>query len=136
MFGIFASQAAPSAPSRGEEAKMPNISLMPFQRLDCYVAAKELARRVHEARITHSVLRDQACRASVSCFLQLAEGLPNDGEGMRRKYFTESNNSLQETVAALDLAQALGAVPADAAASMQELAFRLKRMLRALLHRP
>ena len=115
---------------------MPNISLMPFQRLDCYVAAKELARLVHEAGIAHSVLRDQACRASVSCFLQLAEGLPNDGAGMRRKYFTESNNSLHETVAALDLAVALGALPVDAAASIQELALRLKRMLRALLHQP
>src|SRR4051812_20828003 len=61
---------------------------MRFQKLDCYIAAKELARLVHEAGIAHPVLRDQACRSSVSCFLQLAEGLPNEGEGMRRKYFT------------------------------------------------
>ena len=106
---------------------------MPFQKLDCYVTAKEIARLVHEARITHSVLRDQSCRAAVSCFLQLAEGLPNEGAGMRRKYFTESNNSLHETVAAPDLAQTLGAVSMDTAVSVQELAFRLKRMLRALL---
>src|SRR4051812_30620180 len=134
-FGIFASQAAPLAPSRGEEAKMPNVSLMRFQKLDCYIAAKELARLVHEAGIAHAVLRDQACRSSVSCFLQLAEGLPNEGEGMRRKYFTESNNSLHETVAAIDLAAVLGAVPAEAAVAIQELAFRLKKMLRGLLHR-
>ena len=70
----------------------------------------------------------------MSCFLQLAEGLPNAGAGMRQKYFTESNNSLHEAVAALDLAATLGAVPADAASSIQELAFRLKRMLRGLLH--
>ena len=38
---------------------MPNSSLMPFQKLDCYVVAKNLARVVHEARITHSVLRDR-----------------------------------------------------------------------------
>ena len=115
---------------------MPNISLMRFQKLDCYIAAKELARLVQDSRISHSVLRDQACRASVSCFLQLAEGLPNEGAGMRRKYFTESNNSLHETVAAIDLAQTLGAVGPEAAASIQELAFRLKRMLRALLNSP
>src|SRR6185437_2535010 len=95
--------------------------------------AKDLARLVHQAGIAHTVLRDQACRASISCFLQLAEGLPNEGAGMRRKYFTESNNSLHETVAALDLAEALGAVRVDAAASIQELAFRLKNMLRSLL---
>ena len=112
---------------------MPNIGLMPFQKLDCYVVARELARLVNEADIGHSVLKDQARRASVSCFLQLAEGLPNEGPGMRRKYFTESNNSLHETVAAIDLAEALGALDPDSA-PIQELAFRLKRMLRALLN--
>jgi four helix bundle protein len=80
-------------------------------------------------------LRDQACRASVSCFLQLAEGLPNDGAGMRRKYFTESNNSLHETVAAIDLALTLGSIDSDAAARIQEISVRLKKMLRALLQR-
>ena len=108
---------------------------MPFQKLDCHVAAKELARLVHEAGIKHSVLRDQACRASVSCFLQLAEGLPNEGAGMRRKYFTESNNSLHETVAALDLAQTFGAMDPQVATEIQDVAFRLKKMLRALLLR-
>ncbi|HUJ28209.1 MAG TPA: four helix bundle protein [Myxococcales bacterium] len=113
---------------------MPNGSLMRFQTLDCYVAAKELARLVHEAGIAHSVLRDQACRASVSCFLQLAEGLPNEGAGMRRKYFTESNTSLHETVAAIDLAQTLGAIGRDAAVPIQDVCFRLRRMLRGLLN--
>ena len=113
---------------------MPNSSLMPFQKLDCYVAARELARLVHDAGITHSVLRDQACRASVSCFLQLSEGLPNRGAGMRRKYFTESHNSLHETAAAVELARTLGAVGNDAAVAIQDLAFRLRRMLHALMN--
>ena len=114
---------------------MANDNSMPFQKLDIYIAAKELARRVHGAGISHTVLRDQAQRAAVSCFLQLAEGLPNDGIGMRRKYFTESNNSLHETVAAIDLAATLGAVSGAEASSIQELAQRIKRMLRALLSR-
>src|ERR671925_314831 len=108
---------------------------MPFQKLDCYVAAKEIARLIQQAGIRHTVLRDQACRASVSCFLQLAEGLPNEGAGMRRKYFTESNNSLHETVAALDLAQALGAIDAEVVPPIQEVAFGLKKMLRTLSQR-
>ncbi len=113
---------------------MPNDnSVLPFQKLDVYVAAKEIARLVNEARIGHTELRDQAQRASVSCFLQLAEGLPNDGVGMRRKYFTESNNSLHELVAAVDLACALGALSTERAQAIQELAIRTKRMLRALL---
>jgi four helix bundle protein len=112
---------------------MTDDSLMPFQKLDVYRAAKELAQLVHQAKLEHTVLRDQACRAAVSCFLQLAEGLPNSGQGMRRKYFTESNNSLHETVAAIDLADALGAVSNESAQRIQELATRVKRMLRALL---
>ncbi len=113
---------------------MTDDSLMAFQKLDVYRAAKELAQLVHEARVEHTVLRDQACRAAVSCFLQLAEGLPNSGPGMRRKYFTESNNSLHETVAAIDLAETLGAIPGENAQRIQELATRVKRMLRALLN--
>ena len=113
---------------------MPNDnSILPFQQLDVYIAAKEIARLVNEARITHAELQDQAHRASVSCFLQLAEGLPNDGTGMRSKYFTESNNSLHELVAAVDLACALGAISSERAQAIQELSIRTKRMLRALL---
>jgi four helix bundle protein len=89
---------------------------------------------VNEARIAHSELRDQAQRASVGCFLQLAEGLPNDGAGMRRKYFTEANNSLHELIAAVDLACTLGALSTESARAIQELGVRTKRMLRALLN--
>ena len=65
---------------------MPNDnSILPFQQLDVYIAAKEIARLVNEARITNAELRDQALRASVSCFLQLAEGLPNDGTGIEEE---------------------------------------------------
>jgi hypothetical protein len=52
---------------------------------------------------------------------------------MRRKYFTQANNSLHETVGAVDLACAIGAIAPEAAASAQELALRVKRMLRALM---
>jgi hypothetical protein len=55
---------------------------------------------------------------------------------MRRKYFTESNNSLHELVAAVDLACALGALSPERAQAIQELSIRTKRMLRALLNRP
>jgi four helix bundle protein len=115
---------------------MPIDNSMAFQRLDIYIAAKEIARLVNEARITHTELRDQAQRASISCFLQLAEGLPNDGLGMRRKYFTEANNSLHELIAAVDLACTLGALSAESAQAIQGLGVRTKRMLRALLNRP
>ena len=113
---------------------MPNDNcLLRFQQLDVYVAAKEIARLVNDAGISHTELRDQAQRASISCFLQLAEGLPNRGTGMRRKYFTESNNSLHELIAAVDLACTLGALSKEKAQDIQALGLRVKRMLGALL---
>ena len=107
--------------------------LFPFQKLDAYRVARELARRVHAAKIRDRELRDQATRASKSCFLCLCEGLPNEGAAMRHKYFVESRNSLAETVGALDLAAAIGVVRDEDAAAVQALGSRLRRMLTALL---
>jgi len=104
-------------------------ALLPFQKLDIYRVARELAIAVREANIRHTELRDQAGRASISAILSLSEGLPNDGPGMRRKYFTESNNSLHETMAAVDLAAGIGALDAAAASRIQHLGLRFKGML-------
>ncbi len=79
-----------------------------FQQLDIYIAARELAAIVHHARIADAELRDQATRASKSVFLGICEGLPNEQAGLRRRYFTQANNSLHETVGAIDLACAIG----------------------------
>jgi four helix bundle protein len=108
-------------------------SLMKMQTLDCYQVAKKIAVRVHEAKIGDSELRDQATRAAKSTFLRLAEGLPNEGVGMRRKYFVEANGSLHEVVAAVDLAAAIGAMSTTAAAEIIDLSARLKPMIRGLL---
>lgn len=77
---------------------------LPFQRLDVYVVAKALAKRVHDAKISDNELREQATDAAKSTFLRLCEGLPLDGAAMRRKYFNESHASLFETLGAVDLA--------------------------------
>jgi len=112
---------------------MTNDQRLPFQRLDAYVVAKELAQRVHEAKIGDAELRDQATRAAKSTFLHLCEGLPNHGVAMRRKYFTGAHNSLHETLGAMDLARAIGAANEQDAAAVQELGVRLTQLLRALL---
>jgi hypothetical protein len=52
---------------------------------------------------------------------------------MRHKYFTESRNSLAETVGAMDLAATIGAVRQADTDAVQALAARLRRMLTALL---
>ena len=107
---------------------------MPFQRLDAYRIAKELVRRVHEAKITDTELRDQATRAAKRTFLSLCEGLPNEGQALRRKYFVEGNASLHETLGAVDLAATIGAVREADALDVQRLGVRLKQMFRGLLH--
>ena len=107
--------------------------MLPFQRLDVYQAARELARRVHTANIADAELRDQATRAAKSTFLHLCEGLPNEANTMRRRYFVGANNSLHEVVGAIDLAHVMDAIGAEDAAAIQELASRVKRMLRGLL---
>jgi four helix bundle protein len=109
-----------------------NDNLLPFQRLDIYVAAKELARCVHEAGIRDAELRDQATRASKSTFLGICEGLPSDSAGVRRRHFEIANNSLHEVVGAVDVAEAIGAMDARDAHEVLALAVRVKRMLRAL----
>ena len=100
-----------------------------FQTLDSYQVAKEIARLVHLAKIRDNELRDQATRASKSCFLQLCEGLPHESVAMRRKYFTEANGSLHETAGAVDLAATLGMMGEEQAEAIQLLAVRLKAML-------
>ena len=104
----------------------------PFQSLDVYVAARELAALVHGARLSDAELRDQATRAAKSVFLNLCEGLPSDSGPMRRKHFALANGSLHEIVGALDLACAIGTLAPEPARRAQALAVRVKRMLRAL----
>lgn len=107
---------------------------LPFQRLDVYRVAREFVRLVHQAKITDAELRDQATRAAKRTFLGLCEGLPLEGQGLRRKYFNEANGSLHETLGAVDLAATIEAAREDDALGIQRLGARLKHMVRALLH--
>ena len=61
------------------------------------------------------------------------EGLPNVEQGYRRKYFTEAENSLCETVAAVDLAAAISAMDVTEALEVQQLGRRMQSMLRGLV---
>jgi four helix bundle protein len=112
---------------------MPNGNQFPFQQLDAYRSARSLASLVHRAAIRDAELRDQATRAAKSAFLNLCEGLPDDRPAMRRKYFAQADGSLHETVGAVDLADAIGAIGAPIAAEIHAEALRLRAMLRGLL---
>ena len=102
-----------------------------FQKTDAYVAAKNVAVLVHEARIRDAELRDQATRAAKSCFLNLSEGLPSTMRGVRRRHFAIALGSLGELCAALDLALAIGAV--DANAELERALSRLAPLVGGLL---
>ena len=111
---------------------MENLERFKFQQLDAYKVAREIAVRVHEAHIADAELRDQATRAAKSAFLGLCEGLPNEMPGLRRRYFTQSRNSVCELAGAIDLSAAIGAMGGSQSEAILALALRLKRMLRAL----
>ena len=85
-----------------------------FQRTEVYLATRDVAVRVHRASIRDSELRDQATRAAKSCFLNVSEGLPSKMSGVRRRHFAIALGSLGEACAALDLAEEIGAIDADA----------------------
>ena len=105
---------------------------LPFQRMDIYLLAKEIAVLVHRGEIRDSELRDQATRASKSAFLNLSEGLPGESGPMRRKYFTAATGSVCETAAAVDLAAALGLIDESVARDILVRCVRMKQMLRSL----
>jgi four helix bundle protein len=110
-----------------------SVQRAPIHNLDCYIVAKEIARRIHAANIPDAELRDQATRAAKSTFLNLCEGLPQESAAMRRKYFHCALGSLHEAAGAVDLAEAIGAIGTNEARTVAALAERLRRMLSALI---
>ena len=104
-----------------------------FQKLDIYVAARELVQLVHQARIRDAEFRDQGTRAAKSVFCNIGEGLPSRSTGVRRKYFETAQGSLFETVTAVDGADAVGAIERAHIAPIMACAHRVDAMLRGLL---
>jgi four helix bundle protein len=129
------SASSPVSSAPRSSASSPSSASFPFQQLDAYRVARAIAAAVQRARITDAELRDQATRAAKSVFLNLCEGLPDDRPAMRRKYFASADGSLHETVGAIDLASAIGAVDEAEAAEILALAFGLRGMLRGLMRR-
>ena len=122
---LAAPVAAPAAPG--------SAPVIPFQRLDAYRVARELARVVCTAGIADAELRDQATRAAKSAFLNLCEGLPDDRPGVRRRSFRQADGSVHEVAGALDLAAAIGALDEEVARPAIALAARARALLRGLL---
>jgi four helix bundle protein len=123
----------PYSPKSDAAGRGENPAVFPFQKLDVYKLARQLAALVQRMNIRDAELRDQATRASKSAFLNLCEGLPDDRGAMRRKYFAQADGSLHETAGAVDLAAAIGAVPQERADEALAVAVRVRAMIRGLL---
>jgi four helix bundle protein len=110
-----------------------DLTPFPFQKLEVYIQSRELAAGVHRAGIGDTELRDQATRAAKSVFLNVSEGLPDTQLGVRRRHFTIARNSLCEVAAAVDLAVAIGALPAPVAGQLVAQLRRVAGLLAGLL---
>jgi four helix bundle protein len=103
-----------------------------FQKLDIYVAARDLVRVVTAAKVRDAEFRDQAERAAKSTFLAICEGVPSPRFKTRRVYFERAHCSLCEAVGAIDGASVIGAVDARPVSEVMTLANRLEAMLIAM----
>ena len=109
-----------------------HFSSMQFQRLDIYLAARELAMAVHRLQVGDGELRDQLRRASKSAFLNIAEGLPAARSALKQRYFTTAIGSLCEVQAALDLGGAIGVIADVEVDRLQRLTVRVTQMTRRM----
>ena len=105
------------------------MATFPFQQMDVYRTAKEMAVLVHRARIKHRQLKDQAERAAVGVLLQLSEGLPSFRPKVRARYFDIARDSAAEVAAAIDLASDLGMIDAALASAILDRAGKVRAML-------
>ena len=105
------------------------MATFPFQQMDVYRTAKEMAVLVHRARVKHRQLKDQAERAAVGVLLQLSEGLPSFRPKVRARYFDIARDSAAEVAAAIDLASDLGMIDAALASAILDRAGKVRAML-------
>ena len=122
-----------SSSSTSSSSSSSSVASLPFMRLDAYVVARSLVRLVCSASIADAELRDQATRAAKSALLNLAEGLPSDLPGTRRRYFRSADGSVHEVAAALDVSVAVGALDESVAQEGIALAARARALIRGLL---
>ena len=107
--------------------------MLGYQKMHVYQAARELVIVVVTAKIEDRELRDQATRAAKSVLLRLAEGLPHRSQAMRRKYFGESNGSVYEVAAAVDVAGLLGSMRPSEVEAATQLCIRITQMLSRMM---
>jgi four helix bundle protein len=100
--------------------------------LEFAVAVRALIERMPRG---HAGLAEQLSRASIATVTNLAEGANRLGTGEKRQKFSIARGEVGEAAACLELAAALGLVPATEAQEAIALAERIAAMLTRLIQR-
>ena len=111
---------------------MTNWTTLPYEKLHAYQSTRALLVVVREAKIGIPNLRDQAIRAAISACLNIAEATGRAGADQKR-VFTIARGEATEAAAALDIAAAAGACPAEAARAGKRLALEAYALLSGLI---
>src|SRR5690349_21242445 len=118
---------------KGTESQSESVTRkLPHQRLIAFGVAKELLVAVHRAQISDALIRDQALRAAKSAALNVAEAAGRGGSKDRARVFMIARGEASEAAAAIEIAQAIGAVSDESVATVFRIADELIAILTAL----
>jgi four helix bundle protein len=98
-----------------------------------YELTRELVRRVAATPISEPRLREQARKSACSCALNTAEAAARWNRADKSRVFALARAERCESVAAVEIAEALGACQPEHLARVQQLGKRVSDMLSRLV---
>ena len=110
-----------------------------FEKLDVYGQAEDAALAVIQSAqrwpLRLRLLRDQVVRSAFSVPLNIAEGNGRETHKDKGHFFRIAKGSLNETVAALNMASRLGVMDATVRLEIRARFFRVVQMLHGLIRK-
>jgi four helix bundle protein len=108
-------------------------SSLPHQKLIAYQLALELVKLIGSIRIRDAQLRQQARKSAASAALNAAEGAARQSMADKSRAYAIALAECCEACAAVEIAEALGAVSPEQHAAVLALGVRLKNVLSRLV---
>ena len=106
---------------------------LPHHTLQAYHVALEFLRLVHETRIVDADNRKHARGAARSCARNLAEGSGGTFRGEKRRKYNIAHGELCESVASVEMDNAMGGCPTEQLDAVLRLGSRLNAMIQGLI---
>ena len=106
----------------------------PHHKLIAYQLALQFARLIGSLAIRDTRMREHARKSAGSCALNSAEGAARFSQADKSRVFTLARAEVCEAVAAVEVAEALGACSAENLAAAQALGKRVSDVLSRLIH--